>query len=203
MPKNKAKFLDSKTGYDLHAPFYDRKMKFLNSFEPDNLLQYLGNLQNKTILDVGAGTGRLTTKLANLNGLVTALDVSEEILKVLKRKNKNIETVLGDAENLPFQDESFDIIIATFLIVHLKDPLTFFTEAHRVLNHAGILLVTNISQKRPPELPTNQGPIVIESYYHTPQKIKDQLTSLAFEIETEEFIYEKNVWINQILVCRK
>jgi ubiquinone/menaquinone biosynthesis C-methylase UbiE len=92
--KQKIKILDSKEGYDLAAATYDKKEKYLNSFEQSKLLPLLGDCQDKKILDVGAGTGRLAVELAKKGALVTALDVSEAMLEVLQRKNKKIKTVL-------------------------------------------------------------------------------------------------------------
>jgi ubiquinone/menaquinone biosynthesis C-methylase UbiE len=200
--KQKIKILDSKEGYDLAAATYDKKEKYLNSFEQSKLLPLLGDCQDKKILDVGAGTGRLAVELAKKGALVTALDVSEAMLEVLQRKNKKIETVIGDGERLPFEDNSFDYIVAAFFIVHLKDPTRFFDEAYRVVKPDGKLIVTNINQKEAPEVETKQGTIKIDSYYHRPEKIREILESLAFGIE-EVMVREKEQWVNQIIIATK
>lgn len=190
-------------GYDLAAPDYDKKEKYLNSFEQNKLLPLFGNVKGKKILDVGAGTGRLALALSKAGAQITALDVSFEMLKVLSGKNKKIETLVGEAENLPFEDGVFDFVTATFLVVHLKNPLSFFDEAYRVLKNDGKLIVTNINQKEAPEVKTKQGKIKIESFYHRPEKIIEDLESLAFKIEKNIFVYENDIWINQIVVAGK
>lgn len=199
----KLKLLNSKTGYDLYANFYDKKLAFLDSFEQFHLLPNLGNIKDKKILDVGAGTGRLALRLAEKGADVTALDISPEILKVLNKKNNKIRTITADAENLPFPDNSFNIIIAAFLIVHLKDLKYFFAESYRVLKSGGILAITNINQKRPPELQTKQGKIIIESYYHRPEQVLEDLKNLSFAINKNILIKDKDVWINQIVIAGK
>ena len=125
------------------------------------------------------------------------------MLKVLNRKNKNIASVIGDAENLPFPDMVFDMVMATFVIVHLKDPGRFFDEARRILKEGGKLIVTNINQKDPPIIETKEGNIVIDSYYHRPEKIRQMLEDRALAIEDETFIKEKGLWINQIIIVKK
>jgi len=200
----KIKILNSEEGYNLAAFGYDKKEAYLDSFEKDKLLPLLGDVHGKRILDVGAGTGRLAMRLSRLGAKITALDISSEMLGVLRTKSQNlIETVLGDAEDLPFPDNSFDIVISTFHIVHLKDLKRFFDQVYRVLKVDGEFLVTNINQKRPPEVKTKEGVIEIESYYHRPEKVKEVMEELAFGIEQEVFVKEGDVWVNQIILATK
>ncbi|MFA6105765.1 MAG: methyltransferase domain-containing protein [Patescibacteria group bacterium] len=199
----KVKVYDSREGYNLAAHEYDKREAYLGSFEKNQLIPLLGDLKGKKVLDVGAGTGRLSVSFARLGAGVTALDVSETMLQELSKKNRNIKTVIGDAESLPFENEAFDIVAAAFLIVHLKDPTKFFDEAYRVLKDGGIFLVTNINQKDPPKIKAHNHEFVVESFYHRPEKIREILESLAFGIEKEEFIKENDVWINQIILARK
>ena len=203
MSKKKIQHLSSKQGYDLYAKFYDKKNKYLDSFEQYNIFPNLPNLMGKKVLDVGAGSGRLTTQMVNKGAEVTAFDVSPEILKVLAKKNSKIKTVIGDAEKMPFLENSFDVVVATFLIVHLKDLNQFFAEAHRVLKPSGIFLLTNINQKKAPELKTDKGLIIIESYYHRPEEVVEKLEENLFEVNKNIFIKEKDVWINQVVVGSK
>ncbi|MFA5127376.1 MAG: methyltransferase domain-containing protein [Patescibacteria group bacterium] len=200
---SKLKIMNSTAGYNLAAVDYDKKEKYLNSFEKDKLFPLLGDVKSKKILDVGAGTGRTSVILAKMGAEVTALDVSEKMLKELKKKNAKIKIVVGDAESLPFPDKSFDAIMSAFLIVHLKDPTHFFDEAYRVLKDGGLLVVTNINQKEPPEVKTPEGVIKIESYYHRPEKIREILESLAYDIKNEIIVKENDVWVNQIIAAQK
>lgn len=201
--KAKIKVLDSARGYDLAASFYDKKETYLNSFEKNKLLPLLSSIKDKKVLDVGAGTGRLSIALAERGAVVTAFDISEKMLEILKRKNNKIETIVGDAESMPFADGAFDIVTAAFLIVHLKDPERFFDEVYRVLKPDGLFVVTNINQKDPPKVDTKEGVVVVESFYHRPEKIREILESLAFGIEKEELVKEGEVWVNQIIVAKK
>lgn len=203
MSKKKIKILDSAPGYDLASGGYDKKEAYLNSFEKGQVLDLLGDVVGKKILDVGAGTGRLSIPLQRKGGEVTACDVSPEMLKVLARKNRHIETVVGEAESLPFPDNSFDVITAAFLIVHLKNPTRFFDEVYRVLKDGGLFLVTNVNQKDPPVVETKDGPIVIESFYHRPEEVREILEDLAFSVQQEIFVKENTIWVNQIVLAKK
>lgn len=199
----KIKIMSSAEGYDLAAVDYDKKTKYLNSFENRKIISLLGDVKKKKILDIGAGTGRLSISLAQSGADLVATDISEKMLKELSKKNCRIVTDVADAEDLPYEDNTFDFVVAAFLIVHFKDTTRFFDEVYRVLKPDGKLLVTNINQKEPPEIKTNSGVIKIESYYHRPDKIIETLESLAFSIEKEEFIYQNDIWINQIILAKK
>lgn len=203
MSKGKVKVMDSKKGYNLAAKKYDARENYLNSFEKKQMIPLLEDVRGKKLLDVGAGTGRLSVELYKMGAEVTALDLSEEMLKELNKKNRHISVVIGEAERMPFPDQSFDIVCAAFLIVHLKNPLLFFDDAYRVLKDGGLLLVSNINQKDPPKVKTEEGEIVIESFYHRPEKIMEMLQSLAFSVEKEIFVKENDVWVNQIILAKK
>ncbi len=88
------------------------------------------------ILDVGTGTGFLALILAELGHEVVGLDISEGMLKVAKMKAKKrglkVQFKLGDAENLPFKDESFDAIVCRHLLWTLPNPKKALAEWVRV-----------------------------------------------------------------------
>ncbi|MBI4427196.1 MAG: class I SAM-dependent methyltransferase [Candidatus Magasanikbacteria bacterium] len=201
MPK--VKILDSKVGYNLLADYYASKEKYWNSFEKDKVLPMLGDLKDKKVLDVGAGTGRLALRIAHAGAQVTVLDVSREMLKKVQITNYKLQIIIGDVENLPFADESFDAVIATFLIVHLKDLRKFFDEAYRVLKTGGLFLVTNINQRKAPAIKTKDGLVEIESFYHRPEAVVKLLEELAFSVEKNEFVREGENWVNQIVLAKK
>lgn len=200
---SKIQVYNSAQGYNLAAKEYDKKIDYLNSFENKQAIPLLGDIAGKKVLDVGAGTGRFTFMLREQRAEVTALDVSEKMLEEIGRKNKHIQTIVGDAENLPFKDGEFDVVTAAFLIVHLKNPTRFFDEVYRALKSDGLFLVTNINQKDPPKVKTKEGEVVIESFYHRPEQVREQLESLAFSIEKEVFVKEGETWVNQIILAKK
>lgn len=199
----KTKILNSHEGYNLLADYYNKKEKYWDSFEKDQVFPLLGNIKNKQILDVGAGTGRLAFRLMNVGAEVTALDVSEVMVDKLKAKNYKLKAVVGEAENLPFVDDIFDMVIATFLIVHLKDLKRFFDEVYRVLKPGGLFLVTNINQRKAPEIRVGKELVEIESYYHKPELVIEELENLAFSVKKNKFVKEGEIWVNQIILAGK
>jgi ubiquinone/menaquinone biosynthesis C-methylase UbiE len=201
--KAKTSVYESAEGYDLAASNYDKKEAYLNSFEKDCWDYVLTDIAGKEALDVGAGTGRLSVTLLRRGAKVTALDVSLKMLEKLHKKNPLIKIVEGDAESLPFEDESFDLVTAAFVVVHLKTPETFFKEAERVLRPGGELIITNINQKEAPSVKTALGQIKIKSYYHRPEQIIQLIEEAGLSLVEEKIIKEKELWINQIVKAKK
>lgn len=98
------------------------------------------------ILDVGCGSGMVTRDLAHLTkGKVIAIDGSEDMLrvadKVLSMYN-NVELRVGDAENLPFNDNMFDITTCNLLLMWAKNPQKVVNEMARVTKPSGIVLAS-------------------------------------------------------------
>jgi SAM-dependent methyltransferase len=72
----------------------------------------------RTILDVGAGDGRVSHALAEQGKAVTAFDLSHVALSRLR-----VPGVQGSCENLPFPDKSFDLVISTEMLEHLREGI--------------------------------------------------------------------------------
>ncbi len=120
------------------------------------------NLVKKTqpdsILDIATGTGDLAINLAETNASkIVGLDISSGMLEVGKEKVKNkgldskIEMVLGDSENMPFDDNTFDAITVSFGIRNFENLENGLKEILRVLKPSGtfVILETSVPTKTP------------------------------------------------------
>ncbi len=100
------------------------------------LAEFLGDLHGVTALDVGSGTGRAAFALAKLGARVTALDRSQEMLRVAKAHAEAaglaVEFVPGDANSLMFPDQSFDLVISLRMLMHTPDWRRCLGEVCRV-----------------------------------------------------------------------
>jgi len=92
------------------------------------------------ILDIGCGGGLLTSYLAAAGHEVTGIDLSEKSLEVAKRKDHQgkIYYQKADASNLPFEDESFQVVSAMDLLEHVPDYQAVIKEGARVLKKGGL-----------------------------------------------------------------
>lgn len=140
------------------AWFYDIGMNILflgkrNKLD-ENATQLAEIKPGDKVLDVGCGTGNLAIaakKIAGDKGEIFGIDPSSEMIefaskKALKEKI-DISFQIGAIENIPFPDNSFDVVLSTLMIHHLPgDELKIkgFSEIHRVLKSGGCLLVVDI-----------------------------------------------------------
>lgn len=91
------------------------------------------------ILDVGCGTGANLEMLAQF-GEASGVDVSEDALEFCRKRGLN-SVKHGLAENLPFEDASFDLVTALDVIEHLDDDVAGLKEMRRVLRKDGYALI--------------------------------------------------------------
>ena len=196
--------LNSEEGYARFASEYDKLEKYWDSFEKHHLKPYIESAKGKKTLDAGAGTGRLSIRLFEAGADVTALDISPEMLAILKSKNSKIEIIEGDVENMPLPDEAFDIVFSSLTLVHLKKIEPFLDECYRVLKDDGKLILTNVHYRKPMVLKDEKGKYTIKCYNHYPKYVRKTAEELAFGVENEIMVYEEdNIWISQILVLKK
>jgi demethylmenaquinone methyltransferase/2-methoxy-6-polyprenyl-1,4-benzoquinol methylase len=122
----------------------------------------VANKQPDTILDIATGTGDLAINLTKTNATkIIGLDISEGMLdvgrqKIAKRKLEHtIEMVIGDSENLQFDDNSFDAITVAFGIRNFENLEKGLSEILRVLKPNGVFVILETSI--PTKTPYKQG----------------------------------------------
>jgi SAM-dependent methyltransferase len=112
---------------------------------PENriIMSKLGDLQGKTVLDLGCGAGEAAVFFAKKGANVIAVDISIDMLKlvqeVAKKHNVILKTQEASGHNLNFKDETFDIIYAANLLHHVDIKETI-SEISRLLKKGGIFV---------------------------------------------------------------
>ncbi|WP_457255227.1 class I SAM-dependent methyltransferase [Pedococcus sp. P5_B7] len=93
------------------------------------------------VLDVGAGPGALTAVLVDLVGpdQVAAIDPSQSFVAALRDRLPGVEVRAGSAEELPWEDASFDVALAQLVVHFMRDPVTGLREMGRVTRPGGIV----------------------------------------------------------------
>ena len=106
-------------------------------------------LADRTVLDVGAGTGLGSAALAARGARVVALDFSLDMLRW--GRHGRPPAAVGDVMRLPVRDAAVDDVLAAFVLNHLVDPDAAFAELRRVTRPGGALLASVFAA-------TNQSP---------------------------------------------
>ena len=122
----------------------------------------VGENNPKQILDIATGTGDLAIMMATLNPeRIVGLDISAGMLEVGKQKiskanlSDKIEMLVGDSENMPFEDNTFDAITVSFGVRNFANLDKGLTEIKRVLKPNGKLVILETSV--PTKFPYKQG----------------------------------------------
>ena len=133
-----------KTSFDLHAleydSWYDEHIKVFDS-ELAAINKVLGHIHpEQRSIEIGVGTGRFAEGLHITYGL----DPSIEMLKITRERK--IICTQAVAENLPFKEKSFDIVLMVTVACFLTNPHQAFSEVYRILKPDGRLVLGMIDR---------------------------------------------------------
>ena len=126
-----------------HAGIYELCKK---DYPP--ILEELEKEPFETLLDCGCGTGPMLSLLAEQypERRYTGIDMSPEMIAIACSKGlQGVEFILGDCENLPFADNSFDAVICSQSFHHYPQPQSFFSGVYRVLRPNGRLILRDMT----------------------------------------------------------
>ncbi|MEK7100440.1 MAG: class I SAM-dependent methyltransferase [Patescibacteria group bacterium] len=151
--------LDYATGRPQMYDETSRKLKALNIVKILTDFVGLKKLKSLNVLDVGASSGIIDSNIAPFVKELVGIDID---ILAIKHANKNFNAKnlifrKGDALNLKFKSNSFDIIICTHVYEHVEDPDRLFKEIYRVLKPDGICYLAAVNALWP-----------IEPHYYLP-----------------------------------
>jgi ubiquinone/menaquinone biosynthesis C-methylase UbiE len=132
-PSGSKEFFDEIENYHLK--------KYLNESE---LLDY-NKFKGKKLLEIGCGWGFDLIQFAKGGAEVTGIDLSENSIKLAKKyfESRNVKAILqtGNAENLEFNDNEFDVVVSLGVLHHTPDTRVALGEVYRVLKPSGEALI--------------------------------------------------------------
>ena len=140
----------------------------------------LNTLMNKTLsigindhaLEIGFGTGTLIKEIADHldNGLIEGVDFSKPMVAIAQKKNRKhinngkVKIHLGDFDEVPFDDNCFDLIFSVNTIYFWKNPKTTISKIYRILKPGGKLVIGFHDKNEMEKMPLNRD---VFQYYST------------------------------------
>ncbi len=191
--------LDNK-GFDLWAEGYDNSVGLSNeeyTYPFAGYKKILNEIYNqvltssaKKVLDIGFGTGALTTRLYEQGCEIYGQDFSEEMIKIAKEKMPESTLYSGDFTNglvEPLKKQAYDAIVATYSLHHLdnKQKVQFIKLLLGLLNKGGIIYIGDVAFQTRDELEScrlDAGEYWDnEEIYLVYEELKERLPNLKFE----------------------
>lgn len=144
---------------DLQAKFYSKAAWGYDAFNfimcSSSFYRYIASdLEGERALEVACGTGILSLLMSPNFTEVVGVDVATGMVEVARKKAKNkgitnIDFKLAQAENLPFDDNYFDVVVCLNAIGSLEDDIKVISEMKRVLKPKGILRFNTYTRVKP------------------------------------------------------
>ena len=109
------------------------KRALIRNFQ-NYLIEVISRYKPDSILDVGCGAGHVIKliKEKDRNAKVVGMDIDNNALNEAKANNIDVEFIFGDIYSLPFDDNSFDLVICSEVLEHLNKPTIAMNELTRV-----------------------------------------------------------------------
>ena len=132
-------------GYDKWAATYDRDPNPLIAIEESVVLELVGDVRGKQVLDLGCGTGRYCALLAERGARVVGIDASPGMLKQSVPKNAlaPFGVTQGALDHLCLPDRAFDLVLCSLALNHVEHLAPVFQEATRVLKKGGAIVISD------------------------------------------------------------
>lgn len=145
--------MKSKNSFNKQAEKYDTSdySKYPRECYPF-VLNAINNIHFNKVLDLGCGTGVILKEISSINSDVElfGLDLSENMIaKATQRLGTTANLSVGDAENLPYADNTFDLVCCVESFHHYPNPKKALSEINRVLKNGGLFLLCDTWTRSP------------------------------------------------------
>ncbi|MHB9055410.1 MAG: class I SAM-dependent methyltransferase [Paludibacteraceae bacterium] len=133
-------FSDKHIAENYDEYYHTEQGKRTDAIEKEIISQFLDEIPQKELLELGCGTGHWTDFFVQKGFKVTGVDISEAMLNVAESKKMNATFLRGSSEALPFEDESFSVLASITMLEFVDDQKKAVSEMYRVLKKGGWLI---------------------------------------------------------------
>jgi len=155
------------------------------------LIQEMASWRDRSVLELGSGTGCVAIPLAEAGAQVTAVELSSDHLQQLRRyatqRGVEIDGIQADARELPLEDDSFDVVVVASLVHLVPGSDRLLREAERVCRPQGRLVIAGPWHRHPKSnrllktiLRGGKAPDARKRQPFTEDLLKKQLTQSTF-----------------------
>ena len=192
--------------YDTIGVGYNNTRK-ADPYLADRLFHFLEPKKDKLYLDIGCGTGNYTIALAEKGVNFIGVEPSNEMITKAKERSNKIIWIAGVAEQLPFDANTFDGVMATLTIHHWTDLKKAFKEIKRVLKDTGrFVIFTSLPEQTKGYWMRYYFPQMIDraaEQLPSFEKIKEATDEAGFKITNTEKYFVKDDLQDQFLYSGK
>jgi ubiquinone/menaquinone biosynthesis C-methylase UbiE len=165
-------FVDKQTA-DTYDAFYQTKAgQAVDDIEKQMLNSLLKDIPRGRMLEVGCGTGHWTRFFTDKMFDVTAVDSSENMLRIAESKEINAKFINADALQLPFENESFRAVSALTVLEFVDNRGSALNEMYRVLETGGWCFIGALNARSEIAKKENQDRVFKHADFMTPEALK-------------------------------
>lgn len=168
--------------------------------KPEEVIVSLGNIKNKTIIDLGSGSGYFTFRLVDAGANVIAADVDNEFLKMIEEKQKQLDidpdklkTLLIRENELNVGSNMVDIIFMVNVYHHLSNRISYFNSVNSILRQNGKIVIVDFYKKTLPVGPSKNHKIAQDEVL----KELDEAGFKNIDVNTELLEYQYIITANK------
>ena len=180
--------------WDLYAPIYEKVMRSDNKVYKAMYNRIPKVIQGKDVLEIATGPGLLAKHVAHTANKMIATDYSDGMIAEARKGEypENLTFEVADATNLPFDDNSFDVVLIANALHVMTNPEKALKEIDRVLKYKGILIAPNF---------VNHKNSFISSIWSGILKIVGVKFEHQWKTEEYKGFLEKNGW--KVKICKE
>lgn len=188
----KVQIISTAEKFDLFARNYDRTTD--NEAWDDAILDTLGNVTGKLILDIGSGTGRLASKLSHLGARVIGIDISEKMIDISSHRCLS-DTEFIQSDLFDFQpSQPFDVVISVFTFCYIENKEHAFSKVFSFLKAGGMFVLLDTLQTEDTVVGSIKGVVAAPFFPNQPKVLSNLMQKVGFVIDERREVYSSRTF---------